>query len=138
MDSDLTLRLGDVGLSKYTRHFVCDLQELGTSQLDLFTLNVPCAAPELLKYGRVSQQSEAFSVGVVLFELFSGMQVYRDKTAKQVEKEILEGKRCAIPKFVDRRIRNLITICWNHDPDQRPMLRVRLVCSHPRRSKSIY
>jgi hypothetical protein len=34
-------------------------------------------APELLEYGRVSRQSDIFSLGVVLYELFTGVQPFR-------------------------------------------------------------
>jgi hypothetical protein len=125
MDENLTLRLGDVGISKYTRLMVADVDSVRQSRMELVTLNVPYAAPEVLRFGRVSEASETFSIGVILYEIFAESKVYRDKTAGEVEKEILAGRRCKIPSDVDQGIRNLINMCWSQSNADRPHLYVR-------------
>jgi serine/threonine protein kinase len=100
-------------------------------------------APELLSGGRISQQSDVYSFGIILLELLSGeepMKFNLKKSSKELErislidtaKNAVEEGVEGVRKWVDRRLRDsypvdtaerLISValrCVDADPAARP------------------
>lgn len=79
--------------------------------------------PESLKFDTFTTKSDVWSYGVFIWELFSlgetpysGLQLGDDFTSK-----LLAGYRMSKPSFCPDAIhRNVITNCWELQPDDRP------------------
>jgi serine/threonine protein kinase len=97
MKADFTLRLADFGLSRR-------MDENGSyCQTDPVDIPFRYVAPEALKTGRFSIESEYWSYGVVLWELFTfaKKQPYAEECKeskwRSVQNFLEEGKRLQIP-----------------------------------------
>lgn len=79
-------------------------------------------APEALANDRWIVKSDIWSLGIVLWELWSyGEMPYTNlKQNKQVIVAVTEGKRLACPASCPLEIFEIIQSCWSHKPDKRP------------------
>ena len=78
-------------------------------------------APESLTEMVFSSQSDVWSFGVVLWELFSlGKTPYPGMGLNELIRELLGGYRMDKPQFATNEIGRLMTDCWKADPNERP------------------
>lgn len=82
-------------------------------------------APEVIKGERVyDEKIDIYSLGIILWELIDGKLPFEDiRWNHTIERVILQGKRPVIGKKCPPRWKVLITMCWQHDPLQRPTIR---------------
>eukprot|EP01118_Nematostelium_gracile_P018804 TRINITY_DN8497_c0_g1_i1.p1 TRINITY_DN8497_c0_g1~~TRINITY_DN8497_c0_g1_i1.p1 ORF type:complete len:462 (-),score=77.47 TRINITY_DN8497_c0_g1_i1:4-1389(-) len=78
-------------------------------------------APEALREGRYSVKSDAFSFGVVLWEIISRQQPYDGMTIYEAAQAVVDyGLRLNIPVNTPPKFRQIMTECWHQDPTARP------------------
>ena len=81
-------------------------------------------APESLIDCVFSSQSDVWSFGVVLWELFSlGQMPYPGMSLNQLVQGLKNGYRMDKPEYATNKISQIMTECWNVDPSQRPTFR---------------
>jgi len=81
-------------------------------------------APEIWRHReRVSQESDVYSFGWLLWTLYTGRMPFPGERGAEFLKAIKDGVRETIPSDCPRHLSELITACWSTDPTQRPTLR---------------
>lgn len=77
-------------------------------------------APELIRGGGASLESDIYSLGILIYELVTQVLYFSDiPFLSQVEDMVLAGERPDISKL-DNRLAKLISGCWSADPEARP------------------
>jgi len=116
LSKDLHCKIADFGLS---RHFLKD-EHYYTSHGG--QIPVKWTAPEALQFKKYSTQSDVWSYGIVLWEIWSiGERPYNSWNNDKVLKEVTEkAYRLPAPDGVPRLIYKLMIDCWHPDKDQRP------------------
>lgn len=78
-------------------------------------------APEAIKHGQFSTQSDVWSYGVLLWELFSfGRTPYPRVHIDNVMEKIERGYRMEIPDGCPQKVYDVMRDCWELDPKHRP------------------
>jgi serine/threonine protein kinase len=78
-------------------------------------------APELLQDGLYDGKVDVYSYAMVLFEMLTGCTPFADKTLFQIEHMVVyQGLRPPLPSHTPSGLRDLITRCWDTDPQKRP------------------
>ncbi|CAI2165718.1 8296_t:CDS:2 [Funneliformis geosporum] len=118
------IKLADFGLSKRI--------EAATNQLKVFSV-IPYVDPKsfIRKYDNTSQQyrlnekSDVYSVGVLLWELTSGLPPFHDKDEVYdigLAIEISQGLRESIVSGTPEDYVKIYIDCWDNEPDNRPSM----------------
>uniref|UniRef100_A0AAR5P991 Protein kinase domain-containing protein n=1 Tax=Dendroctonus ponderosae TaxID=77166 RepID=A0AAR5P991_DENPD len=109
-----TVKIADFGMSRDV--YTCDYYKIGGSRL----LPVRWMSPESVIYGRFTLESDIWSYGVVLWEIYSfGKQPYYGHTNEEVVKLILDGVMLVPPEDAPPPIISLMNDCWNSAPKLR-------------------
>ncbi|XP_073122546.1 uncharacterized protein [Henckelia pumila] len=107
-------KVGDFGLSKIKRNTLVSGGVRGT---------LPWMAPELLNGGsiKVSEKVDAFSFGIVLWEILTGEEPYANMHYGAIIGGIVNNTlRPTIPSYCDPEWRRLMEQCWSPNPAARP------------------
>jgi proto-oncogene tyrosine-protein kinase ROS len=118
---DRVVKIGDFGLARniYENHYY---RKEGEGLLP-----VRWMAPESLVDGLFTTQSDVWSFGVVLWEIFTlGHQPYPTQTNQEVLKFIVQGGRLERPNYCPEDIYGIMLMCWAHQPHDRPTFRALL------------
>lgn len=125
LGADRICKITDFGLAlirdKYQQYLYCTAVRKGR-------LPIKWTAPEHLFKGsdeknvRVSEKSDVWSYGIVLFEIFTvGGVPYPGWNEWKVVYELKVNKyRMPQPEHVSDELYQLMADCWNEDPDARP------------------
>ncbi|CAI8056309.1 Ephrin type-A receptor 4a (Fragment) [Geodia barretti] len=115
LTKDFTCKIGDFGLAR----------DLGGDDLYQSTggkIPVKWTAPEALQYRHFTSASDAWSYGMVLFEIWS--LGHRPFDACSIEKDVMEligSNVCQPPPpGCPREMYKLMTLCWNNKASNRP------------------
>ncbi|XP_018579743.1 tyrosine-protein kinase transmembrane receptor Ror isoform X2 [Anoplophora glabripennis] len=109
-----TVKIADFGMSRDV--YTCDYYKIGGSRL----LPVRWMSPESVVYGRFTLESDIWSYGVVLWEIYSyGKQPYYGHTNEEVVKLILDGIMLIPPEDCPSLICELMKNCWKTEPRHR-------------------
>lgn len=109
-----TVKIADFGMSRDV--YTCDYYKIGGSRL----LPVRWMSPESVVYGRFTLESDIWSFGVVLWEIYSfGKQPYYGHTNEEVVKLILDGIMLIPPDDCPSLICELMKNCWKTEPKHR-------------------
>ncbi|XP_060518794.1 muscle, skeletal receptor tyrosine-protein kinase-like isoform X2 [Cylas formicarius] len=109
-----TVKIADFGMSRDV--YTCDYYKMGGSRL----LPVRWMSPESVVYGRFTLESDIWSYGVVLWEIFSyGKQPYYGHSNDEVVKLILDGIMLIPPDDCPSVICNIMKNCWKTEPKHR-------------------
>ena len=77
-------------------------------------------SPESIKDKQYSIKSDVFSYGVVLYELTSRMDPWKEMNNAKASHEVLSGRRMEIPIDCPLILSNIMNLCWKQDPIERP------------------
>ncbi|XP_019871116.2 tyrosine-protein kinase transmembrane receptor Ror [Aethina tumida] len=109
-----TVKIADFGMSRDV--YTCDYYKIGGSRL----LPVRWMSPESVVYGRFTLESDIWSFGVVLWEIYSfGKQPYYGHSNEEVVKLILDGIMLIPPEECPSLICELMKNCWKTEPRHR-------------------
>lgn len=115
VDSNLRVKISDFGLSQDI--YSTDYFRLGDSEL----LPIRWMPPESIMYSKFTIQSDIWSFGVVLWEIYSfGMQPYYSLSNEEVVQHVRDGNVMTCPEGCPQEIYDLMLDCWAMNPDDRP------------------
>ncbi|KAF3858021.1 hypothetical protein F7725_011222 [Dissostichus mawsoni] len=113
--TDLTVKIGDFGMTRDI--YETDYYRKGGKGL----LPVRWMAPESLKDGVFTANSDCWSFGVVLWEISTlAEQPYQGLSNEQVLKFVMDGGYLDRPDNCADRIHNLMQMSWQYNPKMRP------------------
>ncbi|KZC04523.1 Muscle, skeletal receptor tyrosine protein kinase, partial [Dufourea novaeangliae] len=111
---DLVVKIADFGMSRDV--YTCDYYKIGGSRL----LPVRWMSPESVMYGRFTLESDVWSFGVVLWEVYSlGKQPYYGHSNEEVVTLIFQGIMLIPPEGCPPFICQLMKECWKTEPKDR-------------------
>ena len=109
ISSDLTAKIGDFGLTR--GHFNSESYISKKA-----TLSIRWSAPEALEEHKFSEQSDVWSFGVVLYEIWSlGKLPYNGMPARKVWSGVIKGMRLNQPPTCPYEIYAIMQSCWSVD-----------------------
>ncbi|CAG0884930.1 unnamed protein product [Darwinula stevensoni] len=104
---NLTVKIGDFGMSR----------DIGNGKLELPLRWMP---PESIMYGTFSIQSDVWSFGVVLWEIFSyGKQPWFGSSNDEVLQLVINGQMQRRPAGCPRSVYNIMLATWKARPENR-------------------
>uniref|UniRef100_A0A7E4VPA8 Protein kinase domain-containing protein n=1 Tax=Panagrellus redivivus TaxID=6233 RepID=A0A7E4VPA8_PANRE len=112
----ITVKISDFGMS---RRLFSDTEyyKMHNSKT---VLPVRWLPPECLSLGKFTHQSDMWSFGMVLYEIFSyGAMPYGDLSNSEVVSAVMSGARPKLPSTFPEPINALIEACWRTDPELR-------------------
>ncbi|XP_077985875.1 tyrosine-protein kinase SRK3-like [Glandiceps talaboti] len=79
-------------------------------------------APEVLTIREFSLQSDVWSFGVLMWEIFAqGEHPYKGMTKEEVYKKVIRGYRLKNPTYCPKEIYHIMSCCWKHAAKDRLM-----------------
>ncbi|KAI1301322.1 Insulin receptor [Halotydeus destructor] len=113
--ADLTVKIGDFGMTRDI--YETDYYRKGNKGL----LPVRWMAPESLRDGVFTNQSDVWSYGIVLWEMVTlASQPYQGLTNEDVLKFVTQGRVMVKPEDCPERIYVIMSSCWARSPKARP------------------
>ncbi|NWR36349.1 FES kinase, partial [Tachuris rubrigastra] len=110
-----TLKISDFGMSREEEDGIY------ASTGGMKQIPVKWTAPEALKYGRYSSESDVWSFGILLWEAFSlGAIPYANLNNQQTREAVEQGVRLDPPEQCPEEVYQLMQRCWEYDPHKRP------------------
>jgi eukaryotic-like serine/threonine-protein kinase len=76
-------------------------------------------APEQLRGGAVDARSDIWALGVVLYEMSTGLLPFRGQSSFEVSSNILNERQAPFPRPMPVRLREVIERCLEKDPGRR-------------------
>ena len=115
MDSKLTVKIADFGMSREVSGM--DYYRIGSSKACLPVRWMP---PEALMYGKFTLKSDAWSYGVLIWEVYSyGRQPHTGVSNYEVIDRIKEGRLLECPPHCPPAIYDIMKSCWTRSPAKR-------------------
>ena len=113
--SNLIIKIGDFGMSQNL--YTSDYYRVRGQAV----LPVRWMSPEAIIYGKFSTESDVWSFGVVMWEVFSfAMQPYYGTSNEEVTEAIRRHKLLAQPSDCPDRLYDIMQMCWIMQPKLRP------------------
>ena len=115
VDTNFVVKIADFGLSQDI--YATDYYRLGDSAL----LPIRWMPPEAIMHAKFTTQSDVWSFGVVLWEIFSGgAQPYFALSNEEVVEYVRTGNVLKCPPGAPSELYDLMVDCWATEPDDRP------------------
>ena len=114
-DSGLIIKIGDFGMSQNL--YTSDYYRVRGQAV----LPVRWMSPEAVIYGKFSTDSDVWSFGVVMWEVFSfAMQPYYGTSNEEVTEAIRRHRILAKPSDCPSKMYEIMKNCWAVEPKMRP------------------
>ncbi|XP_076354950.1 inactive tyrosine-protein kinase transmembrane receptor ROR1-like isoform X2 [Tachypleus tridentatus] len=118
VDEGLTVKISDFGLSRDI--YSSDYYRVQSKSL----LPVRWMPPESILYGKFSTESDVWSFGVVMWEVFSfGLQPYYGYNNQEVIDMIRSRHLLPCPEMCPPHMYAMMVECWHEIPSRRPTFR---------------
>ncbi|KAJ2942682.1 hypothetical protein O0L34_g11223 [Tuta absoluta] len=115
VSDDFVVKISDFGLSRDI--YSSDYYRVQSKSL----LPVRWMPPESILYGKFTTESDIWSYGVVLWEIYSyGLQPYYGYSNREVISMVRGGELLAAPTGCPPLMYGLMRDCWRHSPTRRP------------------
>ncbi|XP_034827249.1 tyrosine-protein kinase transmembrane receptor Ror [Maniola hyperantus] len=115
VSDDFIVKISDFGLSRDI--YSSDYYRVQSKSL----LPVRWMPPESILYGKFTTESDIWSYGVVLWEVYSyGLQPYYGFSNQEVIAMVRGGELLAAPASCPAPLYALMRECWRHAPQRRP------------------
>uniref|UniRef100_A0A452I358 Tyrosine-protein kinase n=1 Tax=Gopherus agassizii TaxID=38772 RepID=A0A452I358_9SAUR len=109
------LKISDFGMSRQ------EANGIYASQGGMKHIPIKWTAPEALRYGQYSTESDVWSYGVLLWEIFSlGAAPYPGMSNQQVVNQVERGFRMRAPPRCPVEVYDVMLRCWEASPSLRP------------------
>jgi len=81
-------------------------------------------APEVMMGGEITEKVDVYSFGVLLWEILCCKEAYGNHTNYETfyKAVCLNHERPEVPPHCPPKLRQLMDICWQHDPQSRPSM----------------
>lgn len=117
-----TIRIADFGMA---RKYEDNSQYYKTKKTKDAPVPVRWMSPEAYDCMRFTQQSDVWSFGICLYELFTlGGLPYPDIQSEDVYTYMQSGRRCIQPEHCHVELYGLMKLCWQQKPELRPTFHV--------------
>ncbi|KAL4236587.1 hypothetical protein ACF0H5_004972 [Mactra antiquata] len=115
ISNNLTVKISDFGLARSVHR----LEYYKGSDNDAIPIRwMPL---ESILYNKFSTETDVWSFGVILWEIFSfALQPYYGMTHEEVVEYLKEGKNLVCPENTPQQVYELMLKCWNRKPTNRP------------------
>lgn len=115
VSENMTVKISDFGLSRDV--YSSDYYRVQSKSL----LPVRWMPPESILYGRFTTESDVWSYGVVLWEIYSyGLQPYYGYSNQEVIEMIRSRQLLPCPEDCPSRMYSVMMECWHEVPNRRP------------------
>ncbi|XP_047941666.1 probable serine/threonine-protein kinase SIS8 [Salvia hispanica] len=113
VDKNWAVKVCDFGMSRLQHHtFLSSKSAAGTAEW---------MAPEVLRNEPSNEKSDVYSFGVILWELATLRVPWTEMNSMQVVGAVgFQGRHLDIPPTVDPLVAEIISDCWNRNPQARP------------------
>lgn len=113
LDQDHHIRICDFGFSRHASDSSLMSQNIGTPHW---------MAPEILSTTmNYTSKVDVYAYGIVLWEIATGQTPYQGKDSMRIINDVrFNDSRPFLPADINPPMRDLITQCWDRDPDVRP------------------
>lgn len=124
----MACQLGAEGVVKLSNFSLCNKMDSLRSRSRTFVVPVKWTAPEIFRSSDFQHsfclQSDLWSFGVLLWEVFSnGKPPYSGKRNAEAVDFILSGQRLPPPPGTPLFMTEMVSRCWNDEPNRRPNIK---------------
>ncbi len=91
-------------------------------------------APEQLAHGKVSARSDIYSLGLILYELFTGKGVFDTSDVEELKRKHASGTvsaRSSISEEIDPAVERVVMRCLESQPKERPQSVYQVLAALP-------
>ncbi|XP_047949763.1 serine/threonine-protein kinase EDR1-like [Salvia hispanica] len=124
VDTNWAVKVCDFGMSRLQHNtFLSSKSAAGTAEW---------MAPEVLRNEPSNEKSDVYSFGVILWELATLRVPWTEMNSMQVVGAVgFQGRHLDIPPTVDPLVFEIISDCWNRNPQARPSYNRPQGCAAP-------
>ncbi len=111
LTSECRAKITDFGLAKTYAYSLKSVSKISQA--------IAWCAPELLCSGTTTVKADIYSLGTILWEIFTGRKPFADLTTEIILKKIQAGEREELTGAIPKDIQIMINACWSADPEKR-------------------